>query len=126
MPLGFQDDPSVPGRRVWRCPYGPAALSGFGVAFCGMITLLVAAIPLLVGGQALRDPMTALVMLPLVLFLAALTHYVWRDMRGKMGGVVTLDGQGINLNLPGGRSLVHRPPACQDRKSTRLNSSHAN
>src|SRR5476651_973836 len=114
MPLGFQDDLSVPSRRVWRCPYGPAALSGFGVAFCGMITLGVAAIPLLVGVQALRDPMTALIILPLVLFLAALTHYVWRDMRGKMGGRITLDSAGIGLDLPAGRSLVHRPPACHE------------
>ncbi len=111
--MEFQDDPSAPGRRVWRRPRGPAIQSGVGVAILGILTLIIASIPLLAGVGSLTLPM-ALCLALLVLFSAAITLYCWRDMRGKQGGVIVLDETGIILDLPGGRSLVHKPPACRE------------
>ena len=79
-----------------------------------MITLFVAAIPLVISVQTAFDGTLVLILSPLVLLLAALTLYVWRDMRGKMGGAITLDESGIRLKLSRGRSLVHNPPACHE------------
>ena len=112
MRMAFQDDPSAPGRRVWRAPSGPAIQSGVGVLILGMVTLIIAALPLLLGIGSLTIPM-ALCLTLLVLLSAATTLYCWRDMRGKMGGVIVLDETGINLDLPRRRSLLHRPPACR-------------
>lgn len=89
-------------------------LSGFGVVFGGLITLVLAAIPLMTGIRSSFGSMMAVILFPLVVFVAALTSYVWRDMRGKMGGVIALDKLGIGLKLPGGRSLLHHPPACHE------------
>jgi len=111
--MEFQDDPAAPGRRVWRRPRGPAIQSGVGVVILGIVTLIIASIPLLAGVGSITLPM-ALCLALLVLFSAAITLYCWRDMRGKQGGVIVLDETGIILDLPGGRSLVHRPPACRE------------
>jgi hypothetical protein len=45
------------------------------------------------------------------IFLAGLTGYVLRDLRGKWGLRVELLWDRMVLNLPAGRSLIHRPPA---------------
>jgi hypothetical protein len=42
--------------------------------------------------------------------VAALTGYVGRDLHGKWGLRVLLDDDGVKLDLPSGRSLIHRPP----------------
>ena len=44
-------------------------------------------------------------------FIGALTGYVWRDLRGKLGLRVVLGADAVTLDLPRGRSLIHRPPA---------------
>ena len=111
MPAGFQDDPSAPGRRVWRSPAGPAILSGVGAAVLGIITVGVAALALIIGAQA-HPP--ALLLAAAAFVLAALTLYCWRDLRGKLRGAIVLDATGVRLDLPGGRSLAHRPPPCHD------------
>lgn len=111
--MQFQDDPSAPGRRVWRRPRGPAIQSGVGVLILGIVTLIIASIPLLAGIGSMTLPM-ALCLALLVLFSAAITLYCWRDMRGKRGGVIVLDETGIILDLPAGRSLSHKPPACRE------------
>jgi hypothetical protein len=43
-------------------------------------------------------------------FLAALTGYVLRDLRGRWGLRVELMADRMELDLPSGRSLIHRPP----------------
>jgi hypothetical protein len=111
--MEFQDDPSAPGRRVWHRPSGPAIQSGVGVAILGIVTLVIASIPLLAGVGSVTVPM-ALCLALLVLFSAAITLYCWRDMRGKRGGVIVLDETGIILDLAAGRSLIHKPPACRE------------
>jgi hypothetical protein len=44
-------------------------------------------------------------------FIAALTGYVLRDLRGRWGLRVELHSDRAVLDLPSGRSLIHRPPA---------------
>jgi hypothetical protein len=44
-------------------------------------------------------------------FMAGLTGYVLRDLRGKWGLRVELLPDRMVLDLPGGRSLIHRPVA---------------
>jgi len=45
------------------------------------------------------------------IFMAGLTGYVLRDLRGKWGLRVELLADRMVLDLPGGRSLIHRPAA---------------
>jgi hypothetical protein len=111
--MEFRSDPTEPGRRVWRSPAAPALLSGLGVAILGIMTLTVVALALVFGGQP-GGRTLMLVVLPTALVMAALTLYVWRDMRGKLRGAIVLDEAGVRLDLPGGRSLVHNPPACHE------------
>jgi hypothetical protein len=47
----------------------------------------------------------------LACFMAALTGYVMRDLRGKWGLRVELMADRVVLDLPAGRSLIHRPTA---------------
>jgi hypothetical protein len=42
--------------------------------------------------------------------MAALTDYVWRDFTGKWRLHVVLGADAVTLELPAGRSLIHRPP----------------
>ncbi len=70
--------------------------------------MTVAAVVLLFGSQW---EFGAFVFAPLACFLAGLTGYVARDLRGKLGLRVVLDPQSLLLDLPAGRSLIHRPAA---------------
>jgi hypothetical protein len=45
----------------------------------------------------------------MAVFMAGLTGYVLRDLRGKWGLRVELLADRMVLDLPGGRSLIHRP-----------------
>lgn len=47
----------------------------------------------------------------LACFMAALTGHVMRDLRGKWGLRVELMADRVVLDLPAGRSLIHRPTA---------------
>jgi hypothetical protein len=48
-------------------------------------------------------------------FMAALTAYVGKDLRGKWGLRVVLEPDALLLDLPEGRSLIHRPSALHAR-----------
>jgi hypothetical protein len=41
--------------------------------------------------------------------MAVLTEYLWRDFAGKWRLHVVLDADAVTLDLPAGRSLIHRP-----------------
>jgi hypothetical protein len=113
MAAGFIDDPKVPGRRVWRRSNGRAVASGAAAVLIGLMSLALFG----VAGFVVRTPSEAtlcLAMVALAAFMAALTAYVWRDMRGKLGCVILLDAAGVTLRLPAGRSLIHNPPACRE------------
>lgn len=95
-------------RRVFRLPLGPRLLALFGVIFLAVITgiMIVFAVLAFTMQWAL-----GLFMMACAGFLGALTGYVWRDLRGKWGLRVALDTDAVKLDLPAGRSLIHRPPA---------------
>jgi hypothetical protein len=95
-------------RRVFRVPLVPRVLSLFGVIFLVGITAIM------IGFAAIAFTMQwafGLFMLACAGFMAALTGYVGRDLRGKWGLRVILDSDAVTLDLPAGRSLIHRPPA---------------
>ena len=95
-------------RRVFRVPLAPRLLSLFGVIFLAGITAIM------IGFAAIAFTVhwaLGLFMLACAGFIGALTGYVGRDLRGKWGLRVVLDGDAVTLDLPAGRSLIHRPPA---------------
>jgi hypothetical protein len=52
-----------------------------------------------------------LLMLALAALMTGLALYVLRDLAGKWGLRIALGADGATLDLPSGRSLIHRPPA---------------
>jgi hypothetical protein len=95
-------------RRVFRVPLAPRLLSLFGVIFLVGITAIM------IGFAAIAFTMhwaLGLFMLACAGFIGALTGYVGHDLRGKWGLRVVLDSDAVTLDLPAGRSLIHRPPA---------------
>jgi hypothetical protein len=83
-------------------------LSLFAAVFTGLVTafLFGAALLLVVQHSTLGFFVAAV-----GCFCAGLAHYVWRDFRGKWGLRVELDREAVTLDLPAGRSLIHRVPA---------------
>ena len=56
------------------------------------------------------DWRVSLVLAAAACLMAALTDYVWRDFTGKWRLHVVLGADAVTLELPAGRSLIHRPP----------------
>jgi hypothetical protein len=102
--------PASSARTEFRTPLGPRLLSLVGVLVLAAATVfeLLVGLFLLVKGQWL---VVALVALACACLMAALTDYVGRDLRGKWGLHVALEPSALVLDLPAGRSLIHRPPA---------------
>jgi len=78
------------------------------------VTILAVVTAIMIGLAAAAFAMQwalGLFMLALAGFMVALTTYVWRDLRGRWGLRVELDTDAVKLDLPAGRSLIHRPPA---------------
>jgi hypothetical protein len=95
--------------KVFRTPAWARYLSLFGTLAIGGVAALMlgfAVVILFAGAWGLAAFTAATAW-----FLAALTGYVLRDLRGKWGLRVELGAQAMRLDLPGGRSLIHRPPA---------------
>jgi hypothetical protein len=98
---------ATPARRDFRIPLGPRLLSLFGVVvLAGMSGFLAVFAILLVRA----DWRVSLVVAAVACLMAALTDYVWRDFAGKWRLHVVLDADAVTLDLPAGRSLIHRPP----------------
>jgi hypothetical protein len=95
-------------RRVFRLPLTPRLLSLFGAIILAGTTLMMAALAALLLPKQWTVGLAALACAGL---MGALTGHVWRDLRGKWGLRVILDANTVTLNLPAGRSLIHRPPA---------------
>jgi hypothetical protein len=95
-------------RRVFCLPLAPRLLALFGVIFLAVLTSIIIVFAVLVFTMqwALGLFVTACAG-----FVGALTGYVWRDFNGKWGLQVVLDTDAVKLDLPAGRSLIHRPPA---------------
>jgi hypothetical protein len=95
-------------RRVFRVPLVPRLLSLFAVIFLAGITGIMIGLAVL---GFTEQWALGLFMLACAGFIGALTGYVGRDLRGKWGLRVVLDTDAVTLDLPAGRSLIHRPPA---------------
>lgn len=116
MSSAFHDDPTMPGRRIWSPRKGPFRFSAGVAAFSAMLaSAAIAAMLILpfmmrsVGDGIVVAGIMAALATPMVL----MTAYVWRDAKGKRGGTILLDANSLRLDLPAGRSLIHRPPACR-------------
>lgn len=95
-------------RRVFRLPLAPRLLALFAVIVLAVITGLMIVFAVL---AFTKQWVLGLVMTTCAGFIGALTGYVWSDLRGKWDLRVVLDTNAVTLDLPAGRSLIHRPPA---------------
>jgi hypothetical protein len=93
----------------FRTPLGVRLFSLFGVVIVGALSAFMAAgaVYLLAVQQWALGALT----LAVAAFMAALTDYVLKDLRAKWGLRVALEPDALVLDLPAGRSLIHRPPA---------------
>ncbi len=105
---GAKADATPAGRREFRLPLGARLGPLIAVALLAVLSAFLIAAAVLI----LRLNWTVgLVCAALGCFMAALTGYVGRDLRGRWGLRVVLDADAVTLDLPAGRSLIHRPPA---------------
>jgi hypothetical protein len=97
-----------PAPRVFRPPLAARLLSLFGFVILACVTAIMTVFAVLGFSMhwALGVFMTAL-----AVFIGALTGYVWRDLSGKWSFWIRLDASAVEMNLPAGRSLIHRPPS---------------
>jgi hypothetical protein len=94
--------------RVFRVPLGQRVFSLIAVVFviaATCIMMLAAAVVFI------RDWPLGLFIAAIAAFMAGLSGYSLRDLRGKLGLKVVLDTDSATFDLPAGRSLIHRPPA---------------
>ncbi len=94
---------------VFRTPKGPLDVSLIAVVACTGISVFMTAIAIhavLLGNWGL-----GLFMMAVACFIAGLTAYSANDLRGKWGLRVALMPEALVLDLPAGRSLIHKPPA---------------
>jgi hypothetical protein len=98
---------ATPARRDFRIPLGPRLLSLFGVVVLAGLGGFLAVFAILL---VRADWRVSLVVTAAACLMAALTDYVWRDFAGKWRLHVLLDTDAVALDLPAGRSLIHRPP----------------
>lgn len=98
----------APARRDFRLPLVPRLLSLMAMVMLAATTALMIVIGIIVFPKQWQ---VGLAVTAVAGFLGALTGYVWRDLRGKWGLRVILDTDAVTLDLPAGRSLIHRPPA---------------
>lgn len=94
---------------VFRTPAWARYLSLFATLMVGGITVLMLGFAVLLLVQ--KWWWLGAFIAALACFLAALTGYVMRDLRGKWGLRVELMADRMVLDLPAGRSLIHRPTA---------------
>jgi hypothetical protein len=99
----------LPRRIEFRTPLGVSLISVFAVAALGGVSILFTAFAvfLLAIGQW---GFLTLAVAATACLISALTGYTARDLHGKWGMRVVLDDPVLTLDLPSGRSLIHRPP----------------
>jgi hypothetical protein len=108
--LGAAEHPVPTARRIFRLSLGARLLSLLGVMLLLAATGAMAAFAAILLGSPSRWSL-GLLLTACAGFMGALSGYCLRDLRGKLGLRVVLDGDSMTLDLPAGRSLVHRPPA---------------
>jgi hypothetical protein len=99
---------SAPAPRLFRPPLSARLLSLFGTVILALVTAIMAVFAVLAFSMqwALGLFMTAI-----AVFMGGLTGYVWRDLSGKWSYSIRLGPTAAELDLPAGRSLIHRPPS---------------
>lgn len=103
--------PSPPGAaeipRVFRTPLSMRLLSLFGVVFLALVSGIM--VGFAIAGFAMHWALGVFAA-TVGAFMVLLTRYAWRDCKGKWGLRVALGAEAAELDLPSGRSLIHRPP----------------
>jgi hypothetical protein len=94
---------------IFRMPTWARYFSLFGTLVLGAVSAAMLAFAILLLFQ--RWWWLGAFIAAIATFMAGLTGYVLRDLRGKWGLRVELLPDRVVLDLPGGRSLIHRPPA---------------
>jgi hypothetical protein len=95
--------------RVFRVPLAVRLGSLLGAAIVAAVAMFLIAFALLI---LLRFSWAlGLLTFALAALMAGLALYVLRDLAGKWGLRIALESDGVRLDLPSGRSLIHRPPA---------------
>ena len=104
---------SEPKNVEFRLPLVPRLFSVFTVIALAGASLFMIGLAILVLWQWewRLGPFLAL----LACFMAALTAYVGKDLRGKWSLRVVLEPDALVLDLPENRSLIHHPPALHAR-----------
>ena len=92
----------------FRPPVFWRLFSLFAVIVLAAVTAVMAAFAVL---AFTANWIVGLIVTACAFLLGALTGYVWRDFRGKWGLHVLLGADAVTLDLPSGRSLIHRLPA---------------
>jgi hypothetical protein len=99
---------SASGRTIFRTPLSLHLLALFSVLILGGVSAFMTLVAVFVLLKR-QWQLGALVLTPAACLLAGLTGYVARDLRGKWSLRAVLDVQSLTLDLPAGRSLIHRP-----------------
>lgn len=94
---------------ILRIPTWVRYLSLIGTLILGGISTLMLGFAILILFQ--RWWWVSALVAATAVFMACLTGYVLRDLRGKWGLRVELQPDRMVLDLPAGRSLIHRPIA---------------
>jgi hypothetical protein len=94
--------------KIWRTPLGPRLISLCTVIAAGGVAIFLIGAAIVV--LPLAWALAVFVIAPIACFVAALAGYGWRDLAGKWGLQVALSAHSVTLDLPRGRSLIHRPP----------------
>jgi hypothetical protein len=99
----------LPRRAEFHTPLGISLFSLVGTVVLALVSVLLTAFAVYLV-VAKQWGFTTFAVAATACFVASLTGYVGRDLHGKWGLRVFLDYDGVKLDLPSGRSLIHRPP----------------
>jgi hypothetical protein len=94
---------------IFRTPAWARYLSLTAVLILGAVSIFMLAVAVMLLYQ--QASWTGWIVAAVASFMAGLTGYVLRDLRGKWGLRVQLLPDRMVLDLPAGRSLIHRPVA---------------
>jgi len=98
-----------PATHVFRIPLSVRIGSLIGTVICAAVPIILFALTLVAVLRRAWAP--ALVALACAVLMTALARYVLRDCLGKWRIRLILAADTVTLDLPAGRSLIHRPPA---------------
>jgi hypothetical protein len=94
---------------IFRTPAWARYFSLIATIILGVITALMLALAIFLPFK--QGWWLGAFVVAVAIFMAGLTGYVLRDLRGKWDLRVELLADRMVLDLPGGRSLIHRPTA---------------